>query len=82
MTQPADTSAPSAADAYSLLSRPTLEISDAELEIILADLRRKREAFVASNGKTRDTPGKVKKAALTPAEKAERTKGLLASLGL
>lgn len=79
-TKPSE--APSAADAYVLLSRPVLELTDAELEVILSDLRRKRETFVASNGKAKDTPGKVKKKPATPEEKQELTKSLLAQLGL
>lgn len=72
--------------AYELLSRPTLELSQAEVEAIIVELRKKRE-WVIANGKP-DTTVKDAKAARTakpkPADKAARdaaTADLLAGLG-
>lgn len=58
-------------DAYSLLSRPTLEITDEELEIIVADLRRRREYFV-KEGKKDNPKAERAKAAKAPATKASK----------
>jgi hypothetical protein len=58
-------------DAYSLLSRPTLELTDAELEIIVADLRRRREYFV-KEGKKDDPRPKAKREPTTRASKEQR----------
>lgn len=69
-------------DAYSLLSRPVLELTDAEVEVIVTDLRRKRELFVSSAGKTRDTPGKAKASKPTDESKKAATADLLAGLNL
>lgn len=69
-------------DAYSLLSMPTLDISDAQAELIIADLRKRREAYV-KDGKV-DKPKveklKVEKAKLTKDDKARNTAALLAQL--
>lgn len=68
--------------AYDLLSKPTLEISDAEAQIIIEDLRRRRRAYLAT-GKV-DKPKKEKVAAvkLDKDEKARNTALLLAQLKL
>jgi hypothetical protein len=71
-------------DAYSLLTKPTLEITDAEVDIIVADLRRRRANHLAS-GKP-DKPAAEAKAKRTPkgkpsqAAKDEATKALLADI--
>lgn len=69
-------------DAYSLLSRPTLDLTDAEVEIVIADLRRRRKLFLETGKK--DEP--VKKAAaakkLAPDDKKANTLALLANLKL
>lgn len=70
-------------DAYALLSKPTLDLTDDEVEKIVVDLRRRRQLYL-STGK----PDKVSKpkAAKTPAAKldadakAANTAALLASL--
>lgn len=59
--------------AYSLLSKPTLEINDSELLLIAQDLRAKRVKFLAG---VADRPGKTavpKKAKPTEEEKGART---------
>lgn len=68
--------------AYDLLTRPTLEITDAEALLIIADLRKRRQAYVESNGKKRDEPHKEKRSPATAEEKAANTADLLANLGL
>lgn len=77
--------APEHQDAYALLSKPTLELTDAEVEIIVRDLRAKR-LTVLKNPKAADRPkAEAKKAATTKPDKAAReaaTADLLADLGL
>lgn len=67
-------------DAYSLLSKPTLDLNDKEVEIIVADLRRRREAYIKT-GKV-DKPKKERAAAvkLSKDEKARNTALLLSQL--
>ena len=71
-------------DAYALLSRPTLDFTDAEVKRVIADLRRRREAYLRT-GKP-DRPKKVKeqieKAKASPEDKARNTAALLAQLDL
>lgn len=71
---------PDPIDAYALLSKPTLELSDAEVDIVIEDLRRRRLAYLKT-GKP-DKPRAEKKAAekLSADEKARNTAALLASL--
>lgn len=66
--------------AYDLLSRPTLDITDAEAEKIILDLRQRRKAYL-STGKV-DKPKKEKVAAvkLEKDEKARNTALLMAQL--
>lgn len=66
--------------AYDLLSKPTLDLSDAEVEQVVAELRAKRKAYVAT-GKV-DKPKAEKKATvkLDADEKARNTAALLAQL--
>lgn len=67
-------------DAYALLSKPTLEISDDEAMKIIEDLRARRRAYL-STGKL-DKPKKEKIAAvkLDKDEKARNTALLMAQL--
>ena len=76
------TDTPEPLDAYELLSKPTLELTDAQVELIVADLRHRRAAYV-STGKV-DKPKKEKVAAkkLDADEKARNSAALLASLKL
>lgn len=67
-------------NAYSLLTRPTVELSDAEVEIIVADLRRRRDAYVSSGGKKPDRPDKAPPK--PQGTKAELTRQAAASLNL
>lgn len=72
-----------APDAYSLLSRPTLDLTDAEVEIVVEDLRRRRSLYLTTN-----KPEKVKKEAKVKADplskeaKAANTKAILGMLKL
>jgi hypothetical protein len=45
--------------AYDLLSKPTLELNEEEIKLICADLRKRRERFLAGQ---KDNPPKPKKA--------------------
>lgn len=70
-------------DAYSLLSKPTLDLTDAEVEIVVSDLRRRRRLFIEQGIK--DEPVKkaaAKKKALPAAakDKAANTLALLSQL--
>lgn len=84
MPDPVDTSdAEQSLDAYSLLSKPTLSITDEEATKIIADLRQRRERFMAT--KKPDKPRAAAKAKADPLSKeakAENTAALLASLKL
>ena len=79
MTEPAE--APSA---YDLLTKPTLELTDAEVELIVADLQKRRHAYVDSKGKVKDSPkAKAPKGPpLTAEQKAENTARVQALLNL
>ena len=70
-----------APNAYSLLTKPTTELTPAEVEIIVADLRKRRDAYVSSAGKIADRPDKVAKPK-PQGTKAELTKLAAASLNL
>ena len=80
MTEPAATQ-----DAYALLSKPTLQLSDEEVTIIIADLRKKRIASLTT-GKPDKTVAEAKKAKAQKAlpksqqERAALTADLLASI--
>jgi hypothetical protein len=68
-------------DAYALLSKPTLDLTDAEVEKVVADLRR---ALYAATGKPdrQPKPKAEPKGKSTAADKAANTAALLASLQL
>jgi len=82
MTSPVPVAAPQTPDAYELLSKPTLELSDAEVALVVEDLRRRRKAYVQT-GKV-DKPKKEKVAAvkLDADEKKRNTQLLLAQLNM
>lgn len=67
--------------AFSLLSKPTLDLSDHELLLVANDLRAKRVKFL--NG-VKDNPAKKRlaKPKPTPEEKAARTEHLKTQLKL
>lgn len=69
---------PTGRSAYDLLSKPTLELTDEEVEAICADLRAKRERFLAGQ---KDSPPKEKKAALTAEEKKALSENILNEVG-
>ena len=67
-------------DAYALLSKPTLDLSDEEIKLICADLRKRRERFLAGQ---KDNPPKAKAAAApkTAEEKAALSENILGEVG-
>lgn len=65
-------------DAYDLLSKPTLDITDEEALTIIADLRRRREGYLRT-GKPDKQP-KSKAEPKAKADKAANTASLLAML--
>lgn len=81
MTTP--TSTPGSA--YELLQKPTLDLTDAEAEAIIVDLRRRRELFLRGQ---KDNPRREAKAkAVSPskptkAEQEANANALLAKLNL
>lgn len=75
---------PAQRDAFALLSKPTLELTDAEIELICADLRRKREQFLQG---VQDKPPRAAKAKLPPPDRSseavqQRTADLLGEIDL
>lgn len=69
-------------NAYELLSRPTLELTDNEVDLIIADLRKRRAAYLEG---TADTPKKAAAAKPVKAsveEKQANTLSLLAKIGM
>jgi hypothetical protein len=70
-------------DAYALLSKPTLDLTDAEVEKVVADLRRRRALYAATGKPDRQPKPKAEpKGKSTAADKAANTAALLASLQL
>lgn len=79
-SEPVETDGPSA---YDLLSKPTLELSNAEVQKLVEDLRRRRKLYIAT-GKA-DRPGKPKapaapKTKATADDKRRNTEQLLAGI--
>lgn len=68
--------------AYELLSKPTLELSDADIAICITELRKKRALYANNNiADTAVKDAKPKSAAkLTAEQKAANTAALLAGL--
>jgi len=66
--------------AYELLTRPTLDLTDDEVSLIISDLRRRREAYV-STGK-RDEPHKQPREKPTAESKAALTASIAAGLDI
>lgn len=64
------------ANAYSLLTKPTLELTDAEVELVVADLRKRRLAYVSDAKKNADRPDKAK----PEPRSADERKAIAASL--
>jgi hypothetical protein len=67
-------------NAYALLNKATLDLTDAEALIVVEELRRKRAAYVQSG--TKDTSTVKRKPAAPAVNKDEATKGLLDSIDL
>lgn len=68
--------------AYDLLSKPTLDISDDEALKIIADLRARRRAYLATGKVDKPKKEKVTAKKLDADEKARNTALLLAQLKL
>lgn len=73
---------PATVDAYDLLSTPTLDLSDAQVELIVLDLRRRREAYVKTGKVDKPKKEKADVKKLDKDEKARNTALLLAQLKL
>ena len=69
-------------DAYSLLSKPTLDLNDKEVEIIVADLRKRREAYIKTGKVDKPKKEKIVREKLSKDEKARNTAAILAQLKL
>jgi hypothetical protein len=69
-------------DAYSLLSKPTLELTDAEVLIVVEDLRKRREAYIKTGKPDKPKAARVASKKLDKDEKARNTALLLAQLKL
>lgn len=76
------TETPEHLDAYALLSRPTLEYTDAEVAAVVADLRRRREAFIKTGKPDKISKPKGATVKADAEEKARNTAALLAQLKL
>lgn len=82
MTEPA-TDLPPALDAYALLSKPTLTLSDKEVEVVVADLRARRARHLATAKPDKPrTEAKAKAEPTSKEAKAANTAALLAQLSL
>lgn len=69
-------------DAYSLLSKPTLDLNDAEVNIVIEDLRRRRKAYLASGKPDKPRKETVARQKASAGDKAANTAALLAHLNL
>lgn len=78
------TDTPAPGSAYELLTRPTLELTDAEVEAIVVDLQARRQNYVDSKGKVKDDPRpkKPRAASKTAEEKAALTASILSELDI
>lgn len=75
---------PTPGTAYELLTRPTLSLTDAEVELIVTDLQERRVNYINSKGKIKDDPRpKAPRATSKSAEeKAALTASILAELDI
>lgn len=71
---------PEAFNAYALLSKPTLDLTDAEVEAVVVDLRRRRALYVKTGKVDKPKAAKVAAKKLDADEKLKNTQLLLASL--
>ena len=70
---------PDTRDAFALLSKPTLQLTDEEVTLVCADLRKRREAFLQGRA---DKPPRKAAPQKSPEEKQALLAGLEAELGL
>lgn len=75
-------STPAEPSAYDLLTRPTLELTDAEVELIVIDLRKRRKAYVDQGKKDAPKPKPASSAPKSAEEKKNLQRDLLASMNL
>lgn len=68
-------------DAYALLSKPTLELTDAEIEVIVLDLRKRRERFLAGQKDNLPKKPKAAKPVLTDEAKQQAAAEILDGIG-
>jgi hypothetical protein len=71
---------PAALDAYALLSKPTLDISDPEALLIIEDLRKRRKAYLTTGKPDKQPKPKAPASPKVKADKAANTANLLALL--
>lgn len=69
-------------DAYALLSKPTLELTDSQVALIVADLRQRRKNYIATGKPDKPKKEKVVREKASAADKAANTALLLAGLNL
>lgn len=69
---------PEPRDAFTLLSKPTLDLTNDEIEVISKDLRARRERFLAGQ---KDNLPKPKAEPKTAEEKKALTESVLGDLG-
>ena len=65
-------------DAYTLLSKPTLELTDQDIEDICKDLRARRERYLAGQ---KDNPPKKAAPPKSAEEKAALTDSIIGDVG-
>lgn len=77
------TEIPETGDAYALLSKPTLQLSDAEIEVICVDLRKRRERFLMGQKDAAPKKAAAPKVKLdeSPEAKKQRSADLLGDIG-
>lgn len=66
--------------AYDLLSKPTLELTDAEVEIIVVEMRKRRHVFLSTKKPDAPAKEKVAKEKVTDDQKKQNNAILLAQL--
>lgn len=72
---------PTTRDAFTLLSKPTLDLTDAEIEVIVKDLRARRERFLAGQKDNAPKPAKAKAEPMSAEAKKAAADDILASIG-
>jgi hypothetical protein len=68
-------------DAYALLSKPTLELTPEEIKAICADLRQRRERFLAGQKDNQPKPAKKAVVPMTDEAKQQASAEILNDIG-